>query len=207
MEVELKYAVKDERTLDRIWHDARLTEMMEEETRSIEEFDGIYYDTADHRLLDSDVAYRIRREGRLHVACLKWNGNTEGALHVRQELNVTLPESRERPEPDLSVFAESEIGPELDRLVNGETLIPLIRSAVVRRSFRIDTGESLMEISLDKGKIEAGGKEDPVCELEIELYSGSQDDLMELGEALAGEYGLVPEERSKFARGLRLLGK
>lgn len=207
MEVELKYAVKDERTLDRIWHDARLTEMMEEETRSIEEFDGIYYDTADQRLLDSDVAYRIRREGRLHVACLKWNGNTEGALHVRQELNVTLPESRERPEPDLSVFAESEIGPELDRLVNGETLIPLIRSAVVRRSFRIDTGESLMEISLDKGKIEAGGKEDPVCELEIELYSGSQDDLMELGEALAGEYGLVPEERSKFARGLRLLGK
>lgn len=207
MEVELKYAVKDERTLDRIWHDARLTEMMEEETRSIEEFDGIYYDTADQRLLGSDVAYRIRREGHLHVACLKWNGNTEGALHVRQELNVTLPESRERPEPDLSVFAESEIGPELDRLVNGDTLIPLIRSAVVRRSFRIDTGESLMEISLDKGKIEAGGKEDPVCELEIELYSGSQDDLMELGEALAGEYGLVPEERSKFARGLRLLGK
>jgi triphosphatase len=64
-----------------------------------------------------------------------------------------------------------------------------------------------MEISLDRGKIIAGGGEDPVCELEIELYSGSQDDLKELGEALAGEYGLKPEERSKFARGLRLLGK
>ena len=84
MEVELKYAVPDERTLDAIWHDERLLSMMEEETRSVEEFDGIYYDTADHRLLGSDIAYRIRKEGRMRVACLKWSGNTEGALHVRQ---------------------------------------------------------------------------------------------------------------------------
>ena len=207
MEVELKYAVPDERTLDAIWHDERLLSMMEEDTRSVEEFDGIYYDTADHRLLGSDIGYRIRKEGRMRVACLKWSGNTEGALHVRQELNVTLPETEREPEPDLSVFAESEIGPELSRLAGDAPLVPLLRSLVVRRSFRVDTGGSIMEISLDRGKIIAGGGEDPVCELEIELYSGSQDDLKELGEALAGEYGLKPEERSKFARGLRLLGK
>ena len=41
MEVELKYAVPDERTLDAIWHDERLLSLMEEETRSVEEFDGI----------------------------------------------------------------------------------------------------------------------------------------------------------------------
>ena len=143
----------------------------------------------------------------MRVACLKWSGNTEGALHVRQELNVTLPETEREPEPDLSVFAESEIGPELSRLAGDAPLVPLLRSLVVRRSFRVDTGGSIMEISLDRGKIIAGGGEDPVCELEIELYSGSQDDLKELGEALAGEYGLKPEERSKFARGLRLRGK
>ncbi|MCR5134984.1 MAG: CYTH domain-containing protein [Clostridiales bacterium] len=207
MEVELKYAVPDERTLDAIWRDERLLSMMEEETRSIEEFDGIYYDTADRRLLDSDIAYRIRKEGRMHVACLKWKGNNEGALHIRQELNVTLPESDKEPAPDLSVFAESEIGPELDRMVGDAPLVPLIRSAVVRRSFRIDTGVSIFEVSLDKGRIEAAGREEPVCELEIELYSGSREELTELGAALADAYGLVPEERSKFARGLRLLGK
>ena len=207
MEVELKYAVPDERTLDAIWHDERLLSLMEEETRSVEEFDGIYYDTADHRLLDSDIAYRIRREGRMHVACIKWSGNTEGALHVRQELNVTLPETERDPEPDLSVFAESEIGPVLEELVGDQPLTPVIRSLMVRRSFKIDTGSSIMEISLDKGKILAGGGEDPVCELEIELYSGGQEDMMELGKALADAYSLIPEERSKFARGLRLLGK
>ena len=207
MEVELKYAVKDAETLDAIWQDERLMAMMEEDTRSIESFDGTYYDTADFRLLDSDIAYRIRKEGHLRVACLKWNGNTDGALHVRQELNVTLPESEQDPEPDLSVFAESEIGPELDRLVGGAELVPMIRVPVERRSFRIDTGESLMEISLDKGSVLAGDGETPVCELEIELYSGSQEELLELGQALAEEYGLHAEEQSKFARGLRLLGK
>ena len=64
MEIELKYAVPDERTLDAIWHDERLLSMMEEGTRSVEEFDGIYYDTPDCRLLSKDIAYRIRREGR-----------------------------------------------------------------------------------------------------------------------------------------------
>ena len=40
MEVELKYAVPDERTLDAIWHDERLLSMMEAESRSVAGFDG-----------------------------------------------------------------------------------------------------------------------------------------------------------------------
>lgn len=207
MEVELKYTVKDERTLDAIWHDERLSAMMEESTKSIEEFDGTYYDTADFRLLAEDIAYRIRKEGRMHVACIKWNGDNIGALHKRQELNVTLPESETAPTPDLSVFAESSIAPELDRITAGAPLVPIIRSQVVRRSFRIDTGAGIYEVSLDKGRILAGGKEEPVLEMEIELYSGNQEELTELGEALAGDYALIPEQQSKFARGLRLLGK
>ncbi len=207
MEIELKYAVPDERTLDAIWHDERLLSMMEEGTRSVEEFDGIYYDTPDCRLLSKDIAYRIRREGRRRVACLKWRGNTEGALHIRHELNVTLPESDIAPAPDLSVFAESEIGPVLEELTGGAELVPMISSLVVRRSFRIDTGASICEVSLDKGRIAAAGKEDPVCEMEIELFSGDQDEMAELGAEIAEKYGLIPEERSKFARGLRLMGK
>lgn len=207
MEVELKYAVPDERTLDAIWHDERLAALMEADTRSVEEFDGTYYDTEDLRLLDRDIAYRIRKEGRMHVACLKWNGNTAGALHKRQELNVTLPETEKEPEPDLTVFAQSEIGPLLEEVAGGRTLVPVIRSLMVRRSFRIDTGASIMEVSLDKGRIEAGGGRTPVCELEIELFTGSQEELVALGEEMAGKYGLVPEGQSKFARGLRLLGK
>ena len=43
--------------------------------------------------------------------------------------------------------------------------------------------------------------------MEIELYSGDQEELTALGDKVAAKYGLVPEERSKFARGLRLMGK
>ncbi|MBQ3964351.1 MAG: CYTH domain-containing protein, partial [Firmicutes bacterium] len=95
----------------------------------------------------------------------------------------------------------------LEELTGGAELVPMISSLVVRRSFRIDTGASIFEVSLDKGRIAAAGKEDPVCEMEIELFSGDQDEMAELGAEIAEKYGLIPEERSKFARGLRLMGK
>ena len=42
-------------------------------------------------------------------------------------------------------------------------------------------------------------------EMEIELYSGDLEELKEYGQKIADKYGLVPEDRSKFARGYDLL--
>ena len=42
-------------------------------------------------------------------------------------------------------------------------------------------------------------------EMEIELYSGSEDELESYGRKLAEKYGLTAEDRSKFARGYALL--
>lgn len=225
MEIELKYAVRDEQTLDALWQDPWLTEIMEEGTRSAEAFDAIYYDTEDGRLLAHNIAYRIRQEGKKRVACLKWSGKTDGALHEREELNVTLPEVADRDgegeenalrmqdvTPDPTVFSESSIGEELLAILDEAPLRPLMEVRVVRRAFKIDTGTSIMEVSLDQGAIlveKDGVKpplEDPICELEVELYSGEQEDLLEVGKRLADKYDITPEERSKFHRGLALRG-
>ena len=47
----------------------------------------------------------------------------------------------------------------------------------------------------------------PICEVEIELFSGQQDDLLEVGQELVDKYQVVSEKRSKFYRGLVLLGQ
>ena len=90
MEVELKYAIADEAIADRIWEDEWLSAMAEPKTRSCERFHGAYYDTDDRLLLQNHIAFRVRQEGKFIVAALKWDGDNEGALHKREELNVTI---------------------------------------------------------------------------------------------------------------------
>ena len=74
-----------------------------------------------------------------------------------------------------------------------------------RRQVRVDTGKAISVLSCDDGSIRAGGKTVPIMEMEIELYSGDLDELKEYGQKIADKYGLVPEDRSKFARGYDLL--
>jgi inorganic triphosphatase YgiF len=62
------------------------------------------------------------------------------------------------------------------------------------------------ELSLDEGTISANGREQRFRELEIELLDGgARADFAELVALLRARFRLVPEERSKLARGLALL--
>ncbi len=207
MEIELKYAAKSSAVLDAISTDSELLELMEEGSEEDEMLYGSYYDTADFDLLESGVTFRIRKEGRHSTACLKWKGKTNGPLHVREELNITLPDSDERPEADISIFRESAMGEELINIVGEKKLEKIMQVDVRRRSFKVDTGNSIAEVSLDFGSVVTEAGEDGICEMEIELYSGEQDEMLELGERMASKYDLKPETRSKFARGLALMGK
>ena len=49
-----------------------------------------------------------------------------------------------------------------------------------------------------------GGRELPLCEIEVELKEGSEEAAAAFAMALAQEYGLRPETRSKIARALAL---
>ena len=204
MEVELKYRIPDEDTADWIWSDEDLGRMIEEDSWSVDRYYGSYYDTRDMILSKHDITFRLRHEGDFVVACLKWNGTGEGALQRREELNITL--GTEMPEEaDPSVFSQHEVGKRIIDAIGDEKLIPMIDVSVLRKSMRVDTGSSILEISIDQGKVTAGGSEEPISEVEIELYQGDEEDLMEIGNQLSGKYGLEPETESKFARGLKLL--
>lgn len=61
-----------------------------------------------------------------------------------------------------------------------------------------------VELALDEGILSGGGKEIPLCEVEVELKEGEDAAAVVFAKALAAEFGLVPEEKSKFARALRL---
>ena len=61
-------------------------------------------------------------------------------------------------------------------------------------------------MSVDKGVILTNyGK--TYFEVELELFSGETEELVELGEQLQEKYGLEVQELSKYARGIELIKK
>jgi triphosphatase len=85
-------------------------------------------------------------------------------------------------------------------------LVCIFETHFYRRKLRVDSGETICEVSLDEGEIIADGGRAPISELEIELFSGKQEDMMMIGERIAEKYGLKPEPLSKYARGKSLTG-
>ncbi len=203
MEIELKYAICDQETAMRIWEDDDFKKLEEPDTRETVFMKATYFDTKDYDLSENDMAYRIRCEDDRLVASLKWGGKNEGALHTREEINIPVMDTHPNPE----TFEESDVGRDLIRIIDGKPLESIIVMRMERRRFRIDSGSSLLEISIDSGEIATEKGSSPICEVEIELFSGNQEDLLDAGQKLVDKYGVVSEKRSKFYRGLVLLGQ
>lgn len=201
MEIELKYRIPAPETAEEIWKDKLFFHMEEENSREEMCFDAKYYDTEDLSLSKNDMAYRVRKESGNWVAALKWKGHTEGALHVREELNVPVTDDK----PDIEVFRGSEIGKHLKEVVDEKELQCLLETRYHRRRFRIDTGEGLYELSLDDGWIITSCGQDRILEVELELFSGETEELERLGAQMCEKYNLEKEERSKYSRGLDMI--
>lgn len=165
--------------------------------------DARYFDTATYSLQKEKIAYRIRREGDQWVATIKGGGSSNGGLHERQEWNVIVAEAQ----PDLRVFADTEIGAKLIEIVGNQELLPIMITRFERQTLDVCMPDgSQIEVAADQGEIIAGAKRSPILEIELELKSGKPSALFALGATLAKEYPLLPETDSKFYRGLLLAG-
>ena len=60
------------------------------------------------------------------------------------------------------------------------------------------------ELALDRGVLTGGGKTQSFAEVEVELKSGDEAAATAFAEALAAEFALTPEPKSKFARAMAL---
>ena len=61
-----------------------------------------------------------------------------------------------------------------------------------------------VELALDEGTLLGGGKALPLAEVEVELKAGSEAAAVAFAQALAAEFGLTPEPKSKVQRALAL---
>ena len=204
MEIELKYLLTEDIAKDRIFADHHLLEIKDPDSEETIPMRAIYLDTEDGSLRQKEMAFRVRLEDERRVATMKWGGSAEGGLHARGELNVPVDKAFVQ-DPSIEVFRGSEIYEEIAEAVGDKKLVPVMEMEFTRRQMRVDTGRSISVVSLDDGVIRTAKGEEPIAELEVELYSGDQEDMMRLGEELAAKYNLVPSDHSKFQKGLMLL--
>ncbi len=205
MEIELKYGIDNNETFEELWHDVALKKMEIEGTREVKSMVTYYLDTEDYKLMDKKIAIRIRDDGDKFIATLKTLVKAVGHIHKREEIETILPKFPK--EFTINLFNFKDIGIDLKELVGEEKLIVIMETQIERSLFLLDYEKSRVEVALDKGKIKAKGKESPIREMELELVSGPESELLSLGNTVMGKYKLKPEPKSKFERGLQLLEK
>lgn len=205
MEIEMKYGIGDKEIAKSLWEDEYLLSIEEKDSREKVYMKASYFDTDDYILSKNDIAFRVRMEGSRIVASLKWNGASVDGLHTREEINVPVNDETCFIMPNPEIFKESDIGQDMIALIHGKSLHSLLETRFLRSKMRVDTGKTICEVAIDEGEIVTDFGNLPICELEIELFSGEQEDVLRIGEILAEKYQLTAEDRSKYARGLTLL--
>jgi triphosphatase len=202
MEIEAKFRVDDEQTfpqlraLDAIGPFELIAEPDAEDQRNV------YFDTADQRLRAGQYGLRVRDLGSRRIATLKGAAKARDGMYERDEWEIEIGDD------DLpSAWPASAARDRTLALLDGAELLPILAIRTRRlHVIALRNGTRVAELSLDTGAIEAGGREQSFRELEIELLkTGMRADLDELVARLRARFRLIPEDRSKLARGLALL--
>jgi len=201
VEIELKLLL-GKRELKKLLASELLKGVLREGSEEKRNLVSSYYDTADFALKNNGIAYRVRDKGDgTFEATVKTDRKSNGGLSERVELNMPLTENA----AVLEGFGELGLGYELTELAP-DGVEKLFTVDVVRTTYLLDLDGAVAELAIDNGKIIAGKRKDNIDEIEIELVEGEIGALMNFAAKLAELVPVFTEKRSKFARGLALLG-
>jgi inorganic triphosphatase YgiF len=169
-----------------------------------------YFDTADGALAAQKLVLRVRKEGKNWIQTAK--APADGPLQ-RHEHNVDLRTERagEVPPPRIERHEGTPVGALIAKALRAAghepaeaVLVPLYLTDIRRTLREMRTGDARVELAFDRGEVRAGEQLHAVCELEIELKSGSPQSMLELARRWCMRYGLWLDTVSKSARGDRL---
>lgn len=145
------------------------------------------------------IALRLRQAGGHWIQTVKGGGKVEEGLHQRPEWEVPVAN-------DILDFDKLSVSPWHSFFTPDiqSRLIPIFVTDFWRTIWLMELSNSLIELALDTGEIQAKNKQVPICEVELELKSGVPESLFDLARELRKSIALQPEDRSKADRGYML---
>lgn len=171
-----------------------------------------YFDTQDWSILGAGWACRVRHRHGEDTLTLKSLQEGDGNVFVRAEISQRTKAHGMRHRLHL---ANGPVKDELDNILDGTPVEELFLVTSRRTVYELDRPEAPLvriELDLDESRIEADKRTEKATgvltftELELELMSGSADDLESVAALLHDEAGLTPAQYSKFERGLQAAG-
>ena len=150
-----------------------------------------YYDTPDRLLSAAHITLRLRKEND-EVVCTLKTPLPDGS---RGEWECSATDIESGITTLLSLGAPDA----LEKLTAGG-VEPVCGARFTRQVTLVPTADGMAELALDHGVLLGGGKQLPLCEVEIEQKSGSDAATAALAAQIAHLYGLSQEPYSKFRR-------
>ncbi len=163
---------------------------------------SVYYDTPTGTLRSRGVALRMRRQQGTWVQTLKYKGEYRDGIAYREECDT--------PSDGYHLdFSSLEDDALRDYLLSEHVyryLKPRFVTDFERTTRQLRTaGGAEIELAVDLGEVRTGLSQWPLSEIELELKSGSPDELHVLSRFLQSRLLLVPDTMSKAERGYALL--
>ncbi len=166
------------------------------------DLENAYFDTSDFLLNANKVALRIRKKindkGEIvFIQTFKTAGQSINGLSRRGEWEWILPDDK----LSLKELLACEAWP---KFIEAKNLLKVFETNFTRYQTDIHWHDSAIELVLDWGLIISNGKQERIHEIELELKSGNQADLVSLAEELKKRLPLFASDTSKAQRGFKL---
>lgn len=150
-----------------------------------------YYDTPDGALSSRHITLRRRMENEISVCTVK---NPAGG-HGRGEWELECDDIQAAIPKLCKLGATQELC-----ALTADGVAAVCGARFVRLAKQLELPQCAVEIALDEGVLLGGGRELPFREVEVELKAGSEEAAVVFARELAKQYGLIPENKSKFRR-------
>lgn len=158
---------------------------------------SVYYDTAAFDLHKARVSLRVRRAGGRFVQTVK--RLRAGDVFDRDEWEAPV----RRQAFDALALETTPVAKLLKKA--GGAVVPVFRTTFTRQIRTFDYHGAVIEIAVDRGRVQAGTAVMPLAEMEIELKSGEASALYALARELFALAPIRLSLTSKSERGYRLL--
>ena len=201
MEIEAKFALPDVETFHQLQAVSHIAGFALS-AHQVQQVHDTYLDTIERSIMKAGYTCRRREQEAEVLITLKELGDLGGAVHRREEFEITLPAYAPPAQ-----WPQSRVRDFVLELIGKAPLIPLFDLQQIRVFRRMSQGElPVAELSLDQVHLTIEEEKRSYLEMEVELApQGNDDDMATIVNYLQEKWGLIPERRSKFERALELL--
>ena len=199
-ECKLKLALS-EKDFERLNGHTKLAEAQRDRSEKV--LKSVYYDTPDLRLRDLGVTLQVCKDGKGFVQTVRAEARLENGVPKPVEAEAPVENLR----PDLDRIGDKNLRRKLVKAISGASLEPAFETLATRTFYKLEAGDSVVELILDRGEARAKRRKTPIREAELELIEGDPKGMLGIAQELFAGLTVHLSPTTKAERGYRLLLK